>query len=328
MRDLYRLPKAHLHLHIEGSARPGTIAEFAGRVGERWQPPAAYRGFADFQAAYDQMTAYITQPEDLARICREIVEDDAGQGALYTEPIILPSFYEARFGMTEREVFELMRDAFFEAGERCGVEVRFQIAGIYTLPVEHAEAGARFAAEQSGRGVVAFNMCATEPLDGHARWRRACDIARDAGLDVVIHAGEFGPPSAVAAAITDLAATRISHGVRAVEVPEVLALLVESGLVCDVTPTSNVVLGVYPDIRHVPIERFLEAGVPFTVNADDPLFSVNGIGDDYVVVRDAFGLSDEEMAAIARVSVEASNASPATKQRMREGIEAWLATPA
>jgi adenosine deaminase len=329
VRDLYKLPKAHLHLHIEGSARPATIAEFAARAGRSYAPPTHYPGgFADFQIAYDEMTSYITEPEDLARICREVVEDDAAQGAHYTEPIILPSFYEARFGMTELEVFDLMRDAFLDAGERCGVEVRFQIAGIYVLPIEHAEAEARFAAEQSDRGVVGFNLCATEPQDGHARWRRACDIARDAGLDVVIHAGEFGPPSAVAAAITDLAATRIAHGVRAVEVPEVLALLVESGLVCDVAPTSNVVLGVYQDIRQVPIDRFLEAGVPFTVNADDPHFSVNGIGDDYVVVRDTFGLSDDEMAAIARVGVEASNATPDTKQRMRDGIDAWLVAPA
>jgi adenosine deaminase len=330
MRDLRALPKAHLHLHIEGSARRSTIAELAARTGKDYAPPTSYpyRDFSVFQAAYDEMTSYITTPDDLTRICRELVEDDAAQGAAYTEPIILPSFYEERFGMSEFEVFDLMRDAFFEAGERCGIEVGIAIAGIFTLPIEETEAGARFAAELSDRGVVAFNLCASEPGFGYERWIRSCDIARDAGLDVVVHAGEFGPASAVEAAITVLDADRLSHGVRAIDDPGVFALLAERGLVCDIAPTSNVVLGLYRDLREVPIPQFLDAGIPFTLNADDPLFSVSGVGDEYVVVRDTFGLSDEEVAGIARTSAVACHASPATKQRMLDAIDAWLDTPA
>jgi adenosine deaminase len=330
MRDIRALPKAHLHLHIEGSARRSTISELAARTGKDYATPTSYpyRDFSVFQAAYDEMTSYITTPEDLARICRELVEDDSRQGAFYTEPIILPSFYEERFGMSELEIFDLMRDAFFEAGERCGIEVGIAIAGIFTVPIEATEAGARFAAEQSDRGVVAFNLCATEPGFGYERWVRSCDIARDAVLDVVIHAGEFGPAAAVEAAITVLNADRLSHGVRAVDDPAVFALLTERGLVCDIAPTSNVVLGLYRDLREVPIPQFLDTGIPFTLNADDPLFSVNEVGDEYVVVRDTFGLSDDEMAGIARTSVVASHAEPATKRRMLDAIDAWLSTPA
>lgn len=328
MRDLRALPKAHLHLHLEGSARLSTINEFAARTGQTWSPPDHYRGFADFQAAYDQMTSFITEPDDVARICLEIVEDDARQGAMYTEPVILPSFYESRFDLSEQEIFDLMRDAFFAAGERFGVEVRLAIAGIFAQSIEATEADAQFAASQADRGVVAFNFCSTEPGSGYERWIRSADIARDAGLDVIVHAGEFGPPTAVSAAISVLNADRISHGVRAAEEPDILAQLADSGLVCDVAPTSNVVLGVYREMSEVPIRQFLEAGIPFTINADDPLFSINGVADDYVVVRDAFGLSDKEMADIARVSVEASNASEATKARMRSGIDDWLASPA
>jgi adenosine deaminase len=317
-----------LHLHLEGGARQATINEFAARTGQRWSPPDHYRGFADFQAAYDQMTSFITEPDDLARICREIVADDAGQGAMYTEPVILPSFYESRFDMSEQEIFDLLRDAFFAAGEAFGVEVRLVIAGIFAQPVEATEGDARFAASQSDRGVVAFNFCSTEPGAGYDRWIRSADIARDAGLEVIVHAGEFGPPSAVSAAISVLHADRISHGVRAAEEPDILTQLAESGLVCDIAPTSNVVLGVYREMKEVPIPQFLEAGIPFTINADDPLFSVNGVADDYVVVRDTFGLSDEAMADIACVSVDASNASAATKSRMRAGIKDWLAHPA
>ena len=161
-------------------------------------------------------------------------------------------------------------------------------------------------------------------MDGHARWRRACDIARDAGLTVIAHVGEFGPPSTVRAGIDELAVDRISHGVRAAEDPAVLDLLAESGLVCDIAPTSNVVLGVFPEMRNVPVDVFLDRSVPFTLNADDPLFTINGVGDEYVVVRDTFGLSDEQMADIARVSAGAANATPATKARIHAGIDEWL----
>ena len=87
-------------------------------------------------------------------------------------------------------------------------------------------------------------------------------------------------------------------------------------------------LGLYRELGEVPIPQFLDAGVVFTLNADDPLFSVSGVGDEYVVVRNAFELSDDEMAGIARTSVAAFHASPATKQRMLDGIDAWLSTPA
>ena len=328
MRDVRALPKAHLHLHFEASARPSTIAEFAARSGIAYEVPTAFATFAEFNAAYHEMVSYITQPEDVARICREIVEDDAAQGALYTEPMMAPSFYCERFGMTELEVFDLMRDAFFEAGRACGVEVGLTIAGLWPNPIEKTEAAAHFAAQQSDQGVVAFNMCSTEPQAGHEQWLRTRDIIRDAGLKMVVHAGEFGPASTVDAAMNVLQVDRISHGVRAIEDPAVLAQLAERQLVCDVAPSSNVILGVFSAMNLVPIAHFLEAGVPFTLNADDELFFRSGVSEEYVVVRDTFGLSDLEVANIARTSAQASCASAETKARMLDGIDAWLSTPA
>jgi adenosine deaminase len=106
-----------------------------------------------------------------------------------------------------------------------------------------------------------------------------------------------------------------------------LAQLAEHQIVCDVAPTSNVILGVFPEMANVPIAQFLEAGVPFTLNSDDQLFFTNRVADEYVVVRDTFGLSDDEVAAIARTSAYASNATQGTKARIVEGIESWLTEP-
>jgi adenosine deaminase len=123
-------------------------------------------------------------------------------------------------------------------------------------------------------------------------------------------------------------ADRIAHGVRAAEDPTVLARLAERGIACDLCPTSNAVLGVAPGIAGLPLARFLGAGVPITLNTDDRLFFGSGVAAEYAAVRDAFGLSDAELAAIARTSADVSGAPAATVARIHHGIDAWLAAPA
>ncbi len=324
MRDPLALPKAHLHLHLEGSARPSTIEELAARAGVEYRVPTRFSSFEEFNDAYLRMVEFITRPEDVVRVCREIIEDDATQGVRYCEPQVAPVFYCERFGMTETEVYELMRDAFVAAGQEHGIEVGMLIAGIWPLPMAETEAAARFAAAQAGNGVVGFGLCGIEPQGGYAQWAAICDIARDAGLLIIPHAGEFGPAGNVLEAMEVLRGNRVAHGVRAIEDPAVVAQLAERGIVCDVAPTSNIVLGVFPELAAHPLPRLLEAGVPVTINADDSLFFCSLIGEEYRIARDSFGLTDEQMAEIARTSVEASGARPETKTRIRDEIDAWL----
>ena len=324
MRDVLALPKAHLHLHFEGSARPSTIVELAARAGVTYEVPTTFSSFGQFNDAYTEILRFITEPGDVTRICREIVEDDAGQGVQYIEPMLSANAYTQKFGMSEADVFALMRDAFLAAGAEFGIEVGLMIAGIWTFPIEDTIARATFAASHADNGVVAFGLAGIEPTAGYEPWARACDIARDANLQVIPHAGEFGPASNVTAAIDVLRGVRVAHGVRAVEDPHVIAQLAERGIICDIAPTSNVILGVYPRMERIPILTFLAAGVPITLNADDSLFFGSGVGDEYGVVREAFGLSDHELAAIARTSVVASRASSVTKARMQAGIDEWL----
>lgn len=327
MRDIHTLPKAHLHLHFEASARPSTIEELGIRAGLEYRVPTAFPTFDQFNAAYDTIVSFITQPEDVARICREIVEDEAKQGVWYTEPMIRPATYCERFEMSEAEVFALMRDAFFAAGAEFGVEVGLMIAGIWSHPIESVEAAAGFAADHADDGVVAFGLAGVEPQGGYDRYGRACDIARDAGLAVVPHAGEFGGPTNVREAMDVLRGDRIAHGVRAVEDPAVVRQLADQQMVCDTAPSSNVILGVFPEMALVPIAHFLEAGVPFTLNSDDQLFFASNVADEYIVVRETFGLRDEEMAAIARTSIEASHVDAVARDRALRAIDNWLEAP-
>ena len=324
MRDPISLPKAHLHLHLEGSARPTTIEEFATRAGVNYRVPSTFADFPEFNDAYLAMTMFIQRPEDLIRICREVIEDDASQGVRYSEPEFVPGFYAERFGMTEFEVFCLIRDAFQEAGREHGVEVGCMICGLWPLPIAEAEAAARFAAANRAESVVAFGFASIEPVSDYGRWARARDIAHAAGLLVIPHVGEFTPAASVREVIDELRPDRIAHGGRAIEDPAVVALLAERGITCDVAPTSNIVLGVFPAMTAHPLPKLIEAGVPVTLNADDSLFFGSLVGEEYRIARDTFGLSDEQLAAISRTSVDASGAPPETKVRIRQEIDAWL----
>lgn len=328
MRDLKQLPKAHLHLHFEASARPSTIVELAARQGVAYRPPTRFASFTEFDAAYKAMINFITEPEDVVRICREVIADEAAQGVAYTQPMFMPRFYAERFSMSEAEAFALMRDAFMDAAAEHGIDVGFILAGVWTRPVESAESRAEFAAAHADQGVVAFGLAGVEPAGGYARWARACDIARDAGLLIVPHAGEFGGAGNVAEAMDDLRADRIAHGVRAIEDANLVARLAGAGIACDICPTSNAVLGVFPSLGDVPVRVFLEAGVPFTLNTDDQLFFGKLLAEEYAAVRDTFALSDAELAAIAHTSVTVSGAPAAVKEGIHLAIDGWLDAPA
>jgi len=184
---------------------------------------------------------------------------------------------------------------------------------------------ARFAARHAGDGVVAFGFGGDEERVGPEPFARACAIARAAGLLVVPHAGESLGAASVTAALDSLRPDRIAHGVRAVEDERVLARLAAEGVTCDVCPTSNLRLGVAPRIAEHPLRRMLEVGVPITLNADDPVDFGVTCGGEYALVREAFGLSDQQLAAIVQTSARAGGASAATKERIALGIGRWLA---
>ncbi|HEY3502334.1 MAG TPA: hypothetical protein VGN37_06010 [Actinocatenispora sp.] len=131
----------------------------------------------------------------------------------------------------------------------------------------------------------------------------------------------------VRAAVETLGATRIAHGIRAIEDPAVVDLLVDRGVSLDVCPTSNRILGVVPDLARHPLPRLLAAGVRCSLGADDPLMFGVGVADEYRIARDRLGLTDRQLADVARTSVETADAPADLVAAARTGIDAWLAGP-
>lgn len=326
MRDLATLPKAHLHIHLEGAMRPETLADFAREAGADAPPTRGFTDFRRFVEMYDGAVAFIRTREQLARVVREVVQDAARSGAVWVEAQANPMFYVPQFG-TPEEVMQFLLTTGQAEAARLGIGFGLMSVAIRNLPPAEAEALAHLAAGFAGRGVVSFGLAADESLFPPAPFERAFAIAREAGLMSTPHAGELLGPDSVVDALDKLGAQRIQHGVRAVEDPELVARLAAEGVVLDVCPTSNVELFVVPEIGAHPLPALLAAGVRCSINGDDPLLFGPGLLEEYETARTALGLSDEQLASVAISSLEGA-AAPAeliTAQVAR--VHEWLAAP-
>ena len=334
-RDLVALPKAHLHLHLTGGMRPSTLEALAREQGRRL--PAGLldpggtrvdvtglRGWNRFQRLYDAARELLVGPDQVRRVVRELVEDEAAAGSGWLELQVDPTTYAPRLGGLQAAV-ELVLEALAEGTRATGVGTALVIAGNRTRHPGDAETLARLARRFAGRGVVGFGLSNDETRGVTAEFAKAFRLARDAGLVAVPHAGELRGPRSVRDAVELLGARRLGHGVRAVEDPALLALLAERQVVCEVCPASNVALGVLPDVAAVPVVRLREAGVPVALGADDPLLFRSGLVAQYEGARAVLGLSDEALADLARCSVRGSTAPDDVQRRLLAGVDAWLA---
>ena len=323
MNDLKTLPKAHLHLHLEGGMRPTTLAELATEHGMEVPVVSGFGSFSVFAEMYLTACDVLQRPEDMVRLVEETADDAAAAGAVYIEPAIYLPHHRDRLGPPE-ELIELILEASRPAAARTGVGIGWMVAADRTLDPADAVEQARIAVRHAGKGVVAFGLANDELQGPPGRFTDAYDLARDAGLLSTPHAGELDGPNSVIAALELLGANRIQHGVRAVEREGLLDRLADRGVCLDVCPTSNVLLGVVPSFEEHPLPQLLAAGVRVSINADDPLLFGPGLLEEYVLCRDTFGLDDLEMARIAAASIECSGACPDTKATALNGIDAWL----
>ena len=324
-RDLRTLPKAHLHLHLEGAMRPATFMELAEVHGL----PASIEcdgSFASLIALYRAACEVLRSPEDIQRLVYEVVQDAADDGAVWVEigASVSPA-HAARLQLSNEEaVLEVVLDAGRRAAQELDVGVGFIINANRTRPPAEALELARLAARHAGDGVVGFGLADDETRGPPEPFADAFAIARDAGLISAPHAGEHGGPASIRGALDALGARRIAHGVRAVEDADLLRRLADEAITLDVCPTSNVRLGVVPNIEQHPLPKLLESGVPVTLNADDPLFFGSGLLDEYELGLRVFGFDDAKLAHIGRCSINASGAPAALKNAALPKIDDWL----
>jgi adenosine deaminase len=321
MRDLRSLPKAHLHLHLEAAMRRSTLDELAATY-DVTVPLLDFRSFSDFIVLYEIATDVLREPDDLRRLVLEMAEDARDDGAVWVEYFVYPPLWLGRFGSDE-DALDLVLDASRDASAATGVGLGAIVTADRTLDPSLAEQWAQLAISRAGDGVVAYGLANDETHYGPEAFEKAFRIAIDGGLLSVPHAGELAGPESVRGALDVLHADRIGHGVRAVEDPDLVRRLADEQVTCDVSVASNLVLGLYPSVKEHAIGTLVDAGVPVTINTDDPLLFGPGLLEEYTTVRDAFGWDDAQMATIARTSITASGAPESTKTSALAALEIW-----
>jgi len=336
-RPLTRLPKAHLHLHFTGGMRHATLIELAREHGVHlpdalvtdWPPrlrATDERGWFRFQRLYDIARSVVRTEADVHRLIREAAQDERGEGSGWLEIQVDPSGYAARLGGLTPTV-ELVLAAAAAAAESTGVGIGVIIAANRTRHPLDARTLARLAAAHAGRGVTGFGLSNDERRGAAAEFAPAFRIAARAGLMAVPHGGELAGPASVRACLDELHADRIGHGVAAADDKDLLERVATAGITLEVCPSSNVALGVAATAADVPLRPLLDAGIQVALGADDPLLFGRRLNAQYQLARQAHGLSDGELAELARMSVRGSAAPAQIKARQLAGIDAWLASP-
>ena len=275
-------PKIELHVHLEATVRPELLFEIARRNGVELPAtsPEGLRRYYRVDSFEQFVSRWIATSRTLCRAddFREVVVDYAGrareQGCLYIEAICSPTEPVLR-GSSWQEVFEGYCEGAAEARERHGVEVRLTPDITRDFPAALGNRLARWAVKYGDRGVVALSLGGSERRHAPQKFRKAFAIAREGGLGSAPHAGELAGGKAGAASVRGaldvLHADRIRHGIRAVDDPVLLAELAERGIVCDVTPVSNLRTGAVASLDEHPLPAMLAAGVRCSISSDDPV---------------------------------------------------------
>ena len=309
-----KLPKAELHLHLEGSLEPGMLMRLARR--NRVDIPfrsveeirAAYRftELQDFLDIYYQGMNVLRVEEDFYDLTMAYLQRAAADGTVHVEVFYDPQGHTGR-GIPFATATDGILAALADGREQLGITSLLILCVLRHLPEDDGFATFREAEPWIADGRIAgLGLDSTERDNPPGKFARLYAAAREAGLKLVAHAGEEGPAAYVADAVDVLGVDRIDHGNRALGDPALVRRLVERGITLTVCPLSNLRLCGVTDMRRHPLKRMLDAGLKATVNSDDPSYFGGYLLDNFVVVAEALELGREDLVTLVRNSIEGS----------------------
>ena len=333
---LSRLPKAELHVHLDGSLRPTTLIDLAVERGVAL-PAKDGRALAErmvVREAVDleeylrpfQLTLAVMQDaEAIERIAYELAEDHARENVRWLEVRFCPGLCTGH-GLTGAEVLDAALTGLARARRDHGLGSAVIVTALRTLPAGSSLEMAELAVAYRGRGVCAFDLAGAEaghPVRDHLE---AVRVARASGLPITIHAGEGFGPASIREALELGGATRIGHGTRLSEDPGLLAAVRDGGVVLEVCLTSNVQTGAAASYAAHPLRRFFDEGVRVSLCTDNRLMSGVSLTDEYAHARDALSFDWDQLVEVARTGFAGAFAPADVRTAMLDRFDADVAT--
>jgi aminodeoxyfutalosine deaminase len=326
------LPKAELHVHLEGTIRPETAIELAARHGaklKREDVAARYKysDFPGFLEAFKWVTSYLREPDDYALVTRHLAEELLRQNVAYAEVTISAGVMLRRTQNVEANLVAINETA--KSVPFARLRMAWILDATRQFGPDAAVEVARYASQLQRHGVVAFGMGGDELSVPTVNFRPAFDLARNEGLHLVCHAGEVGGPELIRESIDLLGAERIGHGIAAMRDPALMEFLAGRRIPLENCPTSNLSTGALakqtgkPDasLQDHPLAKFIKQGLTVTLSTDDPAMFQTDLLSEYSVAA-SLGLSSQQLVPLAEQSFSASFLPPEDKRRMLDEFRA------
>lgn len=328
-----RMPKVELHLHLEGSIWPETLLELASRnrIDRGIRTPAdanrmyAYRDFPHFIETFVAVCEYLRRPEDFTLIVERLGDRLASQRVRYAEVHFNPEPHWRRRGIGFDRLLDAMNQGRQTVRDRHGIELRWIADGIRDAesgPISVTRTVDWMIDSGSERGIVALGLGGLEP--GYPAARFAADFARAraGGFHLTAHAGETTGPEQVRETIAALAPDRIGHGIASVRDLALLTELARRRIPLEICPTSNVCTGAVGQIADLRLREIDHAGVPLTLNTDDPPMFHTSLNDEFATAAEVFGFTADDLHRFTMNAAEAAFLPPAERQALAIRLDA------
>ncbi len=321
INSIQHIPKAEIHVHLEATISPDLCRKMAKRnnvdlsedlfIG---QYSYAWSDFYDFIKKYDIITSVIHTPQDYEELTYSYLKDCAANGVIYVEAMISSTHAKLK-GMTYHSFLEGVAEGAKQAAQDFGIVSKYIMNGIRHLGPKSVYETANEVMNNPHPDLVGFGLAGDELHFPPKLFVQTFNMLKENNFPITVHAGEWDGPKSIRDAIELLHPTRLGHGVRSIEDPNLVKLIRDLDIILETCPTSNIATRIYKNYESHPVKTLFDSGIKITVNSDDPPFFNASVAGEYKVMKN-LGLSDDQLISLTRNAVEYAFCDKETKKKL------------